>query len=86
MELSEQLIACKAENENYKKLIDNVNAINRALDQMFMESIKNSLICKKELFLSQDIIQDHVREISILKNDIESLRTKINELTKDIIA
>lgn len=82
MELQEQLTATKSERDQYKKMCESINAEKVALDQMFVEQLRVSLNHKKDLILQQGTIQNHIDEISGLKNTINELNNKLIEVSE----
>lgn len=84
MEFQEQISSLQEEKKNYISFIENINAEKIALDQLLVESLKSSVLTKKELCLSNAKLQTLSQENISLKEKQEEMQKKIDQLTNDI--
>lgn len=69
---------------DYQKQLEDVFAEKLALDQLYVESLKSALLCKKQIILDQQKIANLTNEINLLKEEIVKLKTdKESESNKE---
>lgn len=84
MDLQERITALEAEKKQYINMIDNINAEKIALDQMYVNSLKDALNFRKEnILLNQNLNSVKANYEEILKEK-ELLQKRIEDLNKRI--
>lgn len=83
MELQEMVSALESEKAQYISMIDNINAEKIALDQLLVDSLKNSLSSRKDLILQNAKINELEIKLSKLMEVNEKLQSSISILQSD---
>lgn len=84
MELQEKITALEAEKKQYLSIIDNLNAEKIALDQMYVNSLKDALNFKKENILLNNNLNTVKSNYESILKEKESLQKLIEELKKPV--
>jgi hypothetical protein len=79
MELQEQLTALEAEKKQYIQIIDGLNAEKIALDQMYVESLKNLLSLKKELIILNMNFNKERDQNSLVQKELEQIKCQLKD-------
>ena len=82
MELHEEITALKAEKEQYIKIIEDVRAEALALDNMYVESLKESMRNRKELILINNKLKDLTQQLEVKQNENEVLVQQIKDFNR----
>lgn len=80
MDLQEQVNALTTERDQYKDALEQVNAERIALDQMYVNSLKDAVKDKKELILNNDKLNSLQNSLCICQKEKESLQIVIDGL------
>jgi hypothetical protein len=79
----EKINALTIELNQYKNLTETLNAEKTALDQMYVESIKNILSIRKDNVLNGEKIKKLSIEIEVANKEKECLLKEIENITND---
>jgi hypothetical protein len=80
MDLQEQVTALEAEKKQYLSMIDNINAEKIALDNMLLNSLKESLGQRKDNIIKDQFIKNLNEQIELLNQEKENLIKELTEI------